>query len=811
MITTGFLLLCATAAAGQTVIGTVTDEEGSPVVGAFVTLLVDDTGERANAVLTDETGRYAMRVPAPGRYRLRVESIGFETVASGPVLLEPEETVRRDLTMGRTAIALEGIEAEGEARCRVRPAEGLAVARVWEEARKVLAVAGWTDGEGAYRFRTVRYERVLDPETGRVREEERRTRTGFFRQPFTSRSAERLAAEGYLEASDTATFLIAPDARVLLSDAFLDTHCFQLAGGAEDDTTGMIGLVFRPVDGRELPEIRGTLWVDRETAALSHLEYRYVNLPFGVPTARLGGRVDFRRLPNGAWIVGRWTLRTPVVGIEPGGGRTRRVLAAIKEYGGEAIDIESPGGETVMARTGAVLTGTVHDSMRGGPLAGAQVFLSGTSYAATTNADGRFGMRGLPDGRYAVGFSHARLDSLGILPPWVEVELVEGDSASVALAVPSEATFLAAACAEVVDTANAAAEITTPGLAALHRGTAVIAGRVREAGSGVPLPNARVAITWTRWQTRLERDAVREEGRTLEIRPDRSGRFVACGLPEDVTIRVRATALERASDTLSFRLEGGEVRSVDLRIGLTDAASVVGTVLDQETAAPVPEARVRLARRDGPAYARRADAAGRVRFDEVAAGVYALSVERAGYADRTDSITIERGRRYEVEVGLAPEVIGLEPIEVTVLSAEEGARRAEANSQVVRLSRTQLRTYGERGALNVAEALRMHDPAAIRVRPAAGALNPAGLCVEAARARGRPAADRGRGCKMLAVYVDGVRVPAEDIGLMLDGLAPEDVASVELLPPSEATFRYGTVAGDGALVITTGGRSGTKR
>jgi hypothetical protein len=50
------------------------------------------------------------------------------------------------------------------------------------------------------------------------------------------------------------------------------------------------------------------------------------------------------------------------------------------------------------------------------------------------------------------------------------------------------------------------------------------------------------------------------------------------------------------------------------------------------------------------------------------------------------------------------------------------------------------------------------------------------------------------------VYLDGAYLP--DMGLIQE-LSPGDIQSLELMPPMEASYRYGRQAENGALVITT--------
>ncbi len=101
----------------------------------------------------------------------------------------------------------------------------------------------------------------------------------------------------------------APAAGVLFADSFLDTHCFRIRGGGAQ-VTGLVGLDFEPVPGREVPEITGTRWLDAGTTQSRWLDFQYVNL--GVPPwlmdAEPGGRVEFRALPNGTWIVTCWHI-----------------------------------------------------------------------------------------------------------------------------------------------------------------------------------------------------------------------------------------------------------------------------------------------------------------------------------------------------------------------------------------------------------------------------------------------------------------------------------------------------------------------
>ncbi|HEV2749214.1 MAG TPA: carboxypeptidase-like regulatory domain-containing protein [Gemmatimonadales bacterium] len=127
----------------------------------------------------------------------------------------------------------------------------------------------------------------------------------------------------------------------------VDRHCFGIKGPTVLDS-GLIGLSFEPVPGHTLRDVAGVLWLDRQTAELRSLEYRYTNLASWVPRDRAGGRLEFERLPTGAWIVRRWWIRSPVPRITlPDRAYS---LYGFKEHGGEVVDVLTADGLPVQGR-----------------------------------------------------------------------------------------------------------------------------------------------------------------------------------------------------------------------------------------------------------------------------------------------------------------------------------------------------------------------------------------------------------------------------------------------------------------------------
>ena len=273
----GFLLLPPQYASSQTVQGQLLDREtGAPVEGALV-LLLSASGNEITGSLSNASGRFLLRGGAPGLYTVRAERIGYETTSSETIRLSQNQVLNLTLETGHIPIRLEDLKVEGEQKCVVRPEEGLLLASVWEEARKALKVQDWTDREGLYRFQMESYERELDVSARKVESETRRVTTFIQRSPIrSSLTAAELMTDGFIRRLEEGFHLYeyhGPDAAILMSDEFLDTHCFRLKTNPEEPQ--MAGVSFEPARRKGIPDILGTLWVDVRTGELKFLEYEY--------------------------------------------------------------------------------------------------------------------------------------------------------------------------------------------------------------------------------------------------------------------------------------------------------------------------------------------------------------------------------------------------------------------------------------------------------------------------------------------------------------------------------------------------------
>jgi len=343
------------ALAAQTVRGQLTDSvTRAPLPGAFLTL-VDEHGVEKARTITNGSGEFLLTAPAAGVYRLRSKRIGFRPYVSPPLTLTASATSSYNAVIDPIPVALAQVVVQGERQCDVEA--GASVAAVWEEVHEALAAVSWTSRDPGYWYAIARFERATTP-GGRARGADSTWRDdGYRRVPIKSVPPDQLEREGFVVVDSAGWTYHGPDADELISDAFLRTHCFETKSG-RGETEGLIGLAFSPARGRTLPDITGTLWIDHKTAMLHHLDFSYTRLPEGLVAPRAGGRIEFLRVPSGAWIVRDWVIRMPEAEMKqrPMAMGTQLEVAGFKEVGGNAAEIKTRAGIIVYRSDSAAAT-----------------------------------------------------------------------------------------------------------------------------------------------------------------------------------------------------------------------------------------------------------------------------------------------------------------------------------------------------------------------------------------------------------------------------------------------------------------------
>ncbi len=431
------LVLLAAPASAQVVRGTVTDTRTqAPIPGVVVSLEDATAGARSGQreVLTNERGEYAVQAGAPGRYLLTAKRVGLKRFVSPPFDLAAGAGKRVDITLEPIdfTASLPVISVVTDAPCTLRPSEATRVAALWDEARAALTASRLALRDRLFTATMVRYTRELTPVALRVVREEQSTQRGATERPFFALEPVELSRLGYMHPDANGGHIFyAPDAAVLTSGEFLRDHCFALAPPSRE-RRALVGLSFEPVEGRSIPDIRGSFWMDSATHELRLVEFRYVNVGRAVPKGDPRGEVRFAMTPNGTWYVSRWFIRMPQLGPAPSSGLAGAAppleVVRYKEDGGDV----TPDGLRATAR-GATLTGRAMDSTGRHPLSGATVRLAGTPWKATTRTDGYFRLDSLPAGGFSLVLEHPDYDALGLLAAEQDLDIEESSQSVTAL------------------------------------------------------------------------------------------------------------------------------------------------------------------------------------------------------------------------------------------------------------------------------------------------------------------------------------------------------------------------------------------
>ncbi len=461
-------------------------------------------------------------------------------------------------------VTLGAVVVEGKPKCRTRGDEGSDLAAVWLQVREALAAISWT-AKVPYRYRLRLFQRALDEFGRSVLRERTSTRVGYYQTPFKSAPPEELVRNGYVVGAMGNRTYFAPDAPVLLSDPFVATHCFSLVRHLKDPT--VVGLAFKPTPDRRVPEIQGTLWVDRRTAELRSFAYGYLNLPSDLAPDVAGGQAEFLRLPSGAWIISRWSIRNPIMRLTyTFAGAPVYSLAAVQETGGQVLEVTSAARERVYRSDAAMLEGTVFDSVAGAPLAGATVRVVGADFTATTDPTGHFELAEPLEGTYRVTFDHPSLDSLDFTPSPVTVKLAPSERSSVRLSTPSESTLITRLCPE-----SPPAE-----------GQGVLLGKVRDGAAGRALAGVRLSATW--YDFGITGSYLTAAGHGLELVTDTTGDYLLCGVPAGSRIVLRLeTPQGRQIETLRLDTNrvvvGQKEYSTPARLGMMAGSAVLAGIM----------------------------------------------------------------------------------------------------------------------------------------------------------------------------------------------------------------------------------------
>lgn len=602
---------------------------GAAVSGAVLTLL-DSSGTSVGRALTGADGAFRIVAPRAGTYRVRTARIGFTPQLSAPLALAAGEVRALPLTLDFLALALDTLRVGAQAACRVERAEpGASAFQVWDQVRTALSATALTTAQRGLELTTVQFEREYAPTMTRgVRRIEREQRTVHreqARQPWRSAPLAQLRREGYVvEQADGSAVYYAPDLEGLLAPAFLEDHCLRVVAG-RDSTE--VGVAFEPTTARALlPEIAGTVYVARGSAALRAMTYRYVQVP-PLRAQEAGGTLRFTGLRTGAWLISGWEIRMPLLERMDPRGAPR--LSVVQASGGELV-LARTGRDTVFAREPARFFGTVVDSVTRIPIDQARIVVAADT--VRTDANGRFALPAQLPGVYAAVVGTPRLDSMQ-LAYRATLELIDSTSA-IRIVVPPLASIVTQQC-------------SIGPLASL------LMGQVRRASDSLPLAIARITAEWDARPAAGSAPFAVGARMRLTAASDSMGAFRFCGEFAGAVVRVQAvTNTGRSTPVEVVVPTGNRAATVALLVDprQSPVARLRGRVVaDDSVGAPVRDAEVLL---KGAPRGVRTDARGEFLLDTVPVGAQVVQVRRLGYTPAEASLTFRVGEDEEARFAL---------------------------------------------------------------------------------------------------------------------------------------------------------------
>jgi hypothetical protein len=539
--------------------GVILDAPTRAGLGGAVVTLLDPAGATTARALSDAAGRFSI-ARDPRSTKLRVMRIGYRPYeAALPATGAPLE-----LVMERIPPMLSTVRVSDRELCPGSEDRGSAFL-LWDQARAGLLATVVARELKPAMAKSVVYDSHMRPNDEVIRAQTKHIAQGRTSRPFVAaHTPSYFASHGYILDDPTTRIYNAPDADVLLDESFATTHCFHVQA-ADAAHRGQIGLAFSPAPGRDtLVEVTGVIWIDAAVPQLRSLDFLYTALEQPAMSAKAGGYIQFRTMPNGVAFVERWHLRLPSLQVAPMTTAASRVprdpfqrvtrqertdvrVHEIVEAGGMVIEATWDDG-TLFRDSLAIIAGTVTQRQTKAPVANAIVTLVGTQDTVLTSPAGRFELIAIP-GKYELSVSDTSLHH------YVQSRLVS----QLVEATRAHATRADLELAPIKDVlGNVCRDISVYDREVVLLGHVFAPDRAR-------LPNAVVTTTWRTEYLAGGAIATREVRRDSDV--DSDGRFVVCSVPLNRAVRMRLSMGKEALADTTMLLERNDLTwTVDWRI-----------------------------------------------------------------------------------------------------------------------------------------------------------------------------------------------------------------------------------------------------
>lgn len=100
-------------ASAQTITGVVVEHGTERPIAGVQLLLLDDRGDTRDEAISSDSGAFVLAAPEPGSFLVTAEMIGFASMRSEPLELDPGEEVAVEVRMAIEAVPLEPLVVQG--------------------------------------------------------------------------------------------------------------------------------------------------------------------------------------------------------------------------------------------------------------------------------------------------------------------------------------------------------------------------------------------------------------------------------------------------------------------------------------------------------------------------------------------------------------------------------------------------------------------------------------------------------------------------------------------------------------------------
>jgi hypothetical protein len=303
------------------------------------------------------------------------------------------------------------------------------------------------------------------------------------------------------------------------------------------------------------------------------------------------------------------------------------------------------------------ISGVAIDSINGGYLKGAFVYVSGTVRSGITDSVGRFAIDSIPAGSRVIDLQHQLLDMLGVKVVTPQWEFAAGKPLFAILSTPAPDKIIDLKCS---------ADERRDGLGALL-------GSVTDPDTSLPVADALVTLDWV--DIDMDRQGLTRKPRHASARSRSNGSFRICGLPEEFTANLQASAGVDSTATVgvTFRPRLAIVSMTLGRSTPTTAQSdstqkgraiLRGRVVNSKGQG-LSGARVSVDDREPLAIT---DDDGRFALSHLPSGTRLLNVRRIGFEPTEQIVRLSSSHEEAITVVLNAPVQTLETVRVTALS-----------------------------------------------------------------------------------------------------------------------------------------------